>query len=394
MIAVPGLAGSTLPGLGLIQHGFPRVRFATLGCGVERLRRSPEALRRYPRSCAAQRGLRRAAARLRPALTQVAAPGQIADLIRSGERYPRPLGSPIVSDTVVCPRGIRTIRMAKKNRTGTQGVSIARGAVLAGAVILLIGAVTLVETRGWLATPASHEDPRALVRPIRLQVEQAAGFQEFLIALRVYHYRAQPKNEASFVDIFFDTDQGDLFQQGYSYRFRQRISGRGSRYAVRLEREPRFVPQGVGKLEVSTELPKDLGDAIRLGSWGQAFAANDGLEAPERFRVLLQDLGIDPREIRPQLRSTLRRRRFDVTDKGRNWFELDHESWVFSAFAATESRAEVALEDLVLDTRLNRGDPELMRRVQTMRRFATKVHGVRAVGLAPHERATKRIAGD
>ena len=80
---------------------------------------------------------------------------------------------------------------------------------------------------------------RLLTRPIRLEVPSAAVVGELVEALRIHHYRLRPVDEAEFRDWFFDTSDGALAANGWSYRFRQRRRGSaGVAWAVRLERPP------------------------------------------------------------------------------------------------------------------------------------------------------------
>ncbi len=158
---------------------------------------------------------------------------------------------------------------------------------------------------------------------------------------------------------------------------------------LRLEREPRFVVAGTKKLDLRDKVPADLGDRIAQGAWEMLVGEIDEFEATRRLSVVLEELDIDPRDLRPRLRATLRRERFDITDKGRNWFELDREIWSFRAIA--EPRREAEYEDVVIDTRLKRSDPELIRRVVTIERLVHMVQGVRAANRVPHERAIERF---
>jgi hypothetical protein len=236
--------------------------------------------------------------------------------------------------------------------------------------------------------------PRLLTQPLRLEVDLPGAQEEFFIGLRVYHYRAQPLGEAWFADLFYDTNEWDLFRHGFSYRFRTRTRGSGaSNYSLRIEQEPRFVPQGEKKLDLTTDLADELGDAIVGGDWRLALRAGAELEALQKLQEVLRSLGIDPERLEPRLHGELRRGRFDITDKGQSWFELDWELWSFR-LPEMEEDSGVSFEDLVVDTRLKSEDPELLRRVRTMTEFTKMLPGVRPAGHAPHERAIERLAGE
>lgn len=233
---------------------------------------------------------------------------------------------------------------------------------------------------------------RSLTQPIRLQIRHPGTYREFILGLRVHHYRAQPRGEADFVDIYYDTAEWDLFSHGFSYRFRRRVGADNtSTYSVRLEQEPRFVPADVKKIDVTSRLPTPLGDAIANGAWSRAILEGNGLAAPDRLRTLLAELAVQPRYLEPRLVGELQRERFDITDKGQSWFELDHELWTFRPFEEPSSLSSVQYEDIVLDVRLKEGSPELVRRVRTMYQFANMIDGVRFSERVPHERAAKRL---
>ena len=78
---------------------------------------------------------------------------------------------------------------------------------------------------------------------------------------------------------------------------------------------------------------------------------------------------------------------FDVTDKGRAWFKLDHELWSLSQAPIPGAAGALVFEYLEIDTRLGPADPELGRRVRTLRSLVRMVHGVSTTPLMPHERA-------
>ena len=117
---------------------------------------------------------------------------------------------------------------------------------------------------------------------------------------------------------------------------------------LRLEREPRFVLGGTKKIDLRNMVPTGIGDRIVQGAWEMLVGEIDELEVTRRLSVVLEELDIEPQDLRPRLMAKLRRDRFDITDKGRNWFELDHEVWSFRPIV--EQRREVQFEDVVIDT--------------------------------------------
>ncbi len=270
---------------------------------------------------------------------------------------------------------------------------------LANAVLAVIAvgifsvSFTDVGKRLWFAQDFDSALRTDLLKPLRLQARQSNDFAEFLLALRTFHYRAQPRGVAVYSDVFYDTADWRLYRNGYSYRFRQR-RGDGGRvdYAVRLEREPRFAADGSKKTDLRDALPVALGDAIAQGAWEMALSQDIGLAAAARLGTVIRDLDIAPGDLRPMLAADLRRERFDITDKGRSWFKLDREIWSFRPVADPDRRVE--FEDIVIDTRLKKHDPELIRRVMTMRRLARLAGGVPAAGGVPHERAVERLGLD
>jgi hypothetical protein len=264
--------------------------------------------------------------------------------------------------------------------------------VLVALVLLLAVALWASARSAGTMVPVPTERG-GLTRPIRLEWVRPGAAQELLLGLRVHHYRVQPLGEADYVDYFYDTPDWALYRHGYSYRLRVRTGeGAETPYAVRLEQEPRFVPAGETKLDLRSDLPEPLGEAIAGGAWEGAVLRGGGLEAPQRLRDLLSDLGLDAGSLEPRLRAELHRERFDVTDKGQSWFELDSEQWTFGLTGPAFVGVAVELQNFVLDTRLPRSHPELLRRVQTMVMLSEMFHATRPTELAPHEQAILRLA--
>ena len=229
---------------------------------------------------------------------------------------------------------------------------------------------------------------RTLNQPIRIQLENPNAYREFLLGLRVHHYRAQTQSKANYIDYYYDTVTFDLFDHGFSYRFRTQVQdGSQLNYSLRLEQEPRFVQAESKKIDVMSRLPMSLGAKIANGEWEQAVIFSNGIAAANELRHVLANLDIKPESLRPRMVGELSRERFEVTDKGQNWFELDHESWIYRPIGEWSSLESVDYEDLVLDTRLGSQNPELSRRVRTMYQFANMIDGVKLSDIVPHERA-------
>ncbi len=270
------------------------------------------------------------------------------------------------------------------------GGSNARGlgpwVVTAG--LALTAAILLGEAGGLLPRPEGP--PPDLTRARRVEVTAPGAFENLLLGLRVHHYRPQPQSEALYRDLYFDTDAGDLLRHGYSYRFRTRLEGGGgAKYSLHLEQESRFVPPGARRTELTTDLPDSDGEAI-AADHSRALDAGAGIEACERLLAVLEDLGIARSRLGPRLVGELRRERLDVSDKGQNWFQMDHERWTFHGVEDT-SRI-VRIEDVALDVRLSPRDRELVRRVRTLDGLLPLIHGVRPAREAPYERALAALA--
>jgi hypothetical protein len=139
-------------------------------------------------------------------------------------------------------------------------------------------------------------------------------------------------------------------------------------------------------------LARDVrGDDIAAGRWEKGVTRVDALAAAKRLQVVLMELNIDSADIVPRVRARLQRERFAITDKGRHWFELDHKIWSFQQFPHLASSRVFAFEDIAMNTRLKKCDPELVCRVRTMREFSNIIGGVRRANRAPHERAIQSV---
>jgi hypothetical protein len=220
-----------------------------------------------------------------------------------------------------------------------------------------------------------------------VSVGEAGLVEEILQGIRIHHYRAKPVDEAVFRDTWLDTADGLLAAHGVFYRFRERVRGEaGSPWSVRLEREEGRDAKG---LDLRSALPGEVGREIAGGAWERAILGGEGLEAPERLREILAELDVDAATLAPRLRGELARTRYELTDKGRSWFELDREDW---SFRREPDGDELKIVDLVLDTRLRADDPELLRRVRTMDMLLTRMFPVTVEERKPHARAAEALA--
>ena len=260
-------------------------------------------------------------------------------------------------------------------------------------VIVVFAAAVLLTGGGRKLIAPEWSDPdlqRGLTKPLRLEVLQSNALTEFEVGLRAFHYRARPRSVVVYSDVFYDTDDWELYRAGYSFRFRESKDDAGNpTYGVRLERESRFTPKDSKKTEVRESVPALLGEAIARGEWEDAVSGGNGLDATTRLLTILQELNIAQETVQPKLVAQLRRERFDITDKGQSWFELDYEAWTFHPFEDADQG--IQFEDMVIDTRLKKNDPELIRRVVTMNKLSQMIHSVRVANAAPHERAIERL---
>jgi len=268
----------------------------------------------------------------------------------------------------------------------------ARGHAILAIIAIGFVAVSLTDfgKRLWFPQMFEAGEQESLIKPLRLEAPQLNAFEEFTLALRAFHYRTQLRESVVYSDIFYDTDDWQLYRNGYSYRYREaRNAGGRISYAIRLEQEPRFVPVGSKKIDLKEPLPDALGAEISQGSWERALANDNGNRATAHLLDLLWELDIAPGEVRPRLAAELHRERYDITDKGRNWFELDRELWSFHPFE--DADRVVQLQDFVVDTRLTKEDPELIRRVVTLKRLSEMTYGVHATTRSPYERAIEKL---
>ena len=70
---------------------------------------------------------------------------------------------------------------------------------------ILIISFTDVGKRLWFPQDRDSEIRTALTKPLRLKVIQSGDFEEILLSLRTFHYRAQPRGVAVYSDVFYDT---------------------------------------------------------------------------------------------------------------------------------------------------------------------------------------------
>lgn len=256
--------------------------------------------------------------------------------------------------------------------------------------LAMVTLVVVLLAERWGADQRDSSPLRPL-KPLRLEVKSEAAHREFLAGLRAYHYRAEPQDEADYLNVYYDTEDWKLYGRGFSYRFRVDRGAPGSnRPSVRLEQEPRLAKPGEKEVDITSRLPTAVGDAVLGGEWTLALTTGEALTAAATFRELLSDFDIAIEDVQPRLVGELQLRRFAVRDKGRVWFEFDHETWSFRRFEESDEN-RVRFEDIVVDATMKRGDPELLRRKRTLDELAGMVPGVEATDGAPHERAISAL---
>lgn len=261
------------------------------------------------------------------------------------------------------------------------------------ALVVIGTGLSFTETGRQLLLPESYSpDARqALRKPLRLTSLNDRAFLELLIALRTFHYRAQFSGLAEYRDVFMDTPDWSLLNQGYALRIRERSKGDGtSEFALRFE----LLPQHLTGSENRYDKNEDLTEATARELETQKIHALQALAPDSKILSRLQEAllaaGAEPRSLAPRLVAQLSRERYLITDKGRDWFEMDREIWRFQLPGSTGNLYEN--EDVVFDTKLPRNDSELIRRVKSLRELAGMVQGVHKQEDLPFQRAIALIA--
>ncbi len=225
---------------------------------------------------------------------------------------------------------------ARRERGTRDLLVVLAGASLAGTILIAVGPGR---------RPAAGDTPeegRGLTRPLRLEVTSPGAFREFLLALRVHHYRPQPQGESVYRDVYLDTGDGTLARRHSTFRFREKLQGGGQgRYSVRLTQEPSPARAQPQDNDVASDLDDGTGEAIVAGDWPRAATGASDPSALERLRAVLDGLGVEAARLEPRLVGEVRRQRFDVTDKGQTWFTVDHEVRVVRPFPASEGAEPV-----------------------------------------------------
>ena len=253
-------------------------------------------------------------------------------------------------------------------------------------VALLLGAGAAGWYVGERARSVAPEPARLLTQPLRFVASPEHGFRELSTALRIHHYRASSRGVAEHVDVYYDTDALDLLRSGYSLRFRTSGAGDDRAFSLRLEQEPRFLDEGESKLDVREEVDAAVGESIAAGAWERVVELRAAGDVAAALSAVVDELGVAAGALEPRLIGRLARERFDLSDKGRDWFQMDRERWTYRRFGE-EAGEPLVVEDVVVDVTLGARDPELVRRVTTMGELGRMVDGVQPTELAPHERA-------
>ncbi len=77
--------------------------------------------------------------------------------------------------------------------------------VVFAVIMVIVVAVLLTDAGQKLSVlqMSGLEPRRGLTKPLRLEMIHSNAFEEFVIGLRTFHYRAQPRGVAVYSDVFF-----------------------------------------------------------------------------------------------------------------------------------------------------------------------------------------------
>jgi hypothetical protein len=253
---------------------------------------------------------------------------------------------------------------------------------LVGVVLVIVLGVTLRLKRD------SEEPPLALLEgPLRLTAQNPETIHNLLLGLRVYHYRARPRGQQTVDDFFYDTADWRLHDQRASLRLRIGTKPSGKKkYTARLVAMDTRGDESSEPIELLSASPIEFNEDLISTKWDLQLTKMMGFD-PEQFEEALRKLGIAVDDLALQLQGRLVRDRFHVTDKGRTWFELDHEHWIFRRPSAKTGSDEFEIHDLVIELREHQGTGELVRRAGTMEEFALSMYPLETSDRLPSERA-------
>lgn len=163
-----------------------------------------------------------------------------------------------------------------------------------------------------------------------LEISGPGDFEHFLLGLRSYQYRARRRAGTSIREYYYDTADWTLARRSHAYVLARRTGDDGvASYSVRLS--------GVeeeGAFEISSEVPGPLGEAITEGEWQRGLPGRLELASAPRLGEVLAGLDVSEEALDVRGVGDAAIEHYDVRDKGRTWFELDYEEWLFSAFGA------------------------------------------------------------
>jgi hypothetical protein len=255
-------------------------------------------------------------------------------------------------------------------------------AVMVGVVLLIVLGVTSHVTHD------REEPPLALLEgPLRLTAQNPETIHNLLLGLRVYHYRARPREQQTIDEFFYDTADWRLHDQKASLRLRIDTKPSGKKkYTARLVAMDTRGDESSEPIELLSASPAALSEDLISNQWNLQLTKMMGFD-PEQFENVLRELGIAMDDLALQLQGRLVRDRFHVTDKGRTWFELDHEHWIFRRPSAKSGSDEFEIHDLVIELREHQGTGELVRRAETMEGFALSMYPLETSDRLPSERA-------
>lgn len=162
--------------------------------------------------------------------------------------------------------------------------------------------------------------------PTLLELSGPEEFERLLLGLRSYQYRARRRAGSSVREYYYDTEDWALARAGRAYAFDVRLGDDGvPTYSLRLAGVP-----GEQSSEITALLPAQVGDAIAAGAWERALPGRLPAASGEPLAAGLATLGIAEERLAVRGVADATLEHFDVRDKGRTWFELDYEQWVFS----------------------------------------------------------------
>jgi len=208
---------------------------------------------------------------------------------------------------------------------------------------------------------------------LTFEIADRTEFENLLLGLRSYHYRARRRAVTTLREFYYDTRDWKLAQQSYSCRLVERIGDDGKAdHSIELTR---FSPGPEGFDAVD-----ELGDSDRQlaaeALWERALSAPRAPPAIARLRSVLRDLGIEEGSLGIRGIGDATIEHYDVTDKGRKWFDLDYERWSFSA-PGGESAVAFQWHGIALSPNADPPDDEFRARVEQLEKVLPTFYRLR-----------------